>query len=484
MSLSSDDRHFFGLVANAAFANPFTTERHEYDLEIADLRAGASREKVLDEMIKSVWERLTKLGGLDIREHEDRDRDTVELAVLFSSFHKFSPKIDVHIQNQQQAGSKILRAPFGGDVIDDLRGHGFTKERAQRFLSIFYQMRRAYYFIHEELAGEADSIQRLRAQLWNNLFTHDVRLYEKHLWNRMEDFSTLIIGATGTGKGTAAAAIGRSGWIGWDAANGRFAHSFHESFVPVNISQFSESLIESELFGHKKGAFTGAIESHAGVFQHCQAHGTIFLDEIGEMSEQIQIKMLRILQERTFSPVGSHETLKFQGRVVAATNRSIHEMRSEGRFRDDFYYRLCSDIIEVPTLRERVRENPHEIDVLVERIVQRILGHRSDELVELALHAIGELEDDYAWPGNVRELEQCVRRVVISRRYEGDRTLMQPEDPYAALAEEMRGANVEARDVISRYCQLLYGEFGTYEEVGRRTGLDRRTVKKYIDEAV
>lgn len=483
MTLNDDDRNFFELVAQAAFANPFTFERHEYDAAIAGLPEGAPRNKVLDQMIAAVWKRLTRIGPVDIREHEGRDREILELAVLFSSFHKFSPQIDSHIEKQKKAASSLIRAEFGGDIIDDLRAHGFEKERAQRFLSIFYQMRRAYFFIHEELAGESESIQRLRAQLWNNLFTHDIRLYERDLWNRMEDFSTLIIGATGTGKGTAAAAIGRSGWIDWDPTKSRFAHSFQDSFVPVNISQFSESLIESELFGHKKGAFTGAIEAHAGVFQRCQEHGTIFLDEIGEMSEHVQIKLLRVLQERAFSPVGSHETLKFEGRVVAATNRSIHEMRAEGSFRDDFYYRLCSDIIEVPTLRQRIRENPGELDVLVERITTRIVGHRSDELVELALEAIDTLDDDYAWPGNVRELEQCVRRVVISRRYEGDLTYAQPADPYVALASRMRDAKIEARDVISRYCELLYAEFGTYEEVGRLTGLDRRTVKKYIDEA-
>jgi transcriptional regulator with GAF, ATPase, and Fis domain len=321
----------------------------------------------------------------------------------------------------------------------------------------------------------------LRFHLWNNVFTHNIRWYELHLWDRMEDFSTMLLGETGTGKGAAAAAIGRSGFIPFDERRDSFAESFTRGFVSLNLSQFPETLIESELFGHKKGAFTGAVEDHEGVFARCSPHGAIFLDEIGDATIPAQIKLLQVLQERTFSPVGSHDKKRFRGRVIAATNRPLDQLRATGQFRDDFYYRLCSDVITVPPLRQRIAEDPRELDDLVAYLVLRLTGETSPEAVEMVQGALDAgVGRNYAWPGNVRELEQAVRRILLTRQYAGDRRAIAP-DLRSQLVAGVEHGTLDANAVLSGYCQLLYERHGTYEEVARRTKLDRRTVKAYLE---
>jgi transcriptional regulator with GAF, ATPase, and Fis domain len=296
----------------------------------------------------------------------------------------------------------------------------------------------------------------------------------------MEDFSTILLGETGTGKGNAAAAIGRSGFIAYDAGRRRFAESFTEAFVPINLSQFPESLIESELFGHRRGAFTGALENYRGAFSRCTRHGSIFLDEIGEVSVPIQIKLLRVLQERAYNPVGSHAPERFEGRVIAATHRPLDELRQDGRFRDDFYYRLCSDVVEVPPLRLRLSEDARELGVLLEVVVERIAGAPEPRWVQEIEQTIGRhLGADYAWPGNVRELEQCARRVMLGYGYTGDH--MPTSDARARLRRAIEAGDLSARELVAEYCALLHDRLGTYEAVARQTGLDRRTVKKHID---
>src|ERR1017187_4112192 len=260
-----------------------------------------------------------------------------------------------------------------------------------------------------------------------------------------------------------------------------FAESFTRGFVSLNLSQFPETLIESELFGHRKGAFTGAVEEHEGVLARCSPHGAILLDEIGDATIPVQIKLLQVLQERTFSPVGSHEKKRFRGRVIAATNRALDQLRATGQFRDDFYYRLCSDVITVPPLRQRITEDGRELDDLVTHLVLRLTGETSPEAVSMVQAALDTgLGRNYPWPGNVRELEQAVRRILLTRQYTGDLKAVAP-DLRSQLVAGVEHGTLDADAVLSGYCQLLYERHGTYEEVARRTNLDRRTVKAYLE---
>jgi DNA-binding NtrC family response regulator len=371
--------------------------------------------------------------------------------------------------------------PFAGEALALLERRGFSAEEARRFLALFFQLRRAFFFIDRSLVGRSASMRALRERLWRDIFSADLRCYARYLWNRMEDFSTLLLGETGTGKGAAAAALGRSGFIPFDERRGAFLVSFTRSFIAINLSQYPETLIESELFGYRKGAFTGAVDRHQGVFARCSPHGAIFLDEIGDVSVPIQIKLLQVLQERTFSAVGSHEPQRFSGRVIAATHRPVGRLRREGRLRGDFYYRLCSDEIVVPPLRQRLAEDPAELDLLLRHLVGRLAGEPVPEIVERVREVLlRDLGPGYAWPGNVRELEQAVRRVLLGGRYAGDAGAVSG-GRLQALTQGIESGTLQADELLSGYCALLYERHGSYEEVGRRAGLDRRTAKRHVE---
>jgi DNA-binding NtrC family response regulator len=207
--------------------------------------------------------------------------------------------------------------------------------------------------------------------------------------------SVLLVGETGTGKELIARALHEHS----NRADG--------PYVRVNCGALSESLLESELFGHVKGAFTGAVENKAGRFE--AAHqGTIFLDEISSMSPKLQVKLLRVLQEREFERVGESKTNRVDVRVVAATNQELETEVEEGRFRDDLYYRLNVVPIFLPPLRERKEDIPP----LAELFLERYAGDNRKPIRGITAGAMKMLLE-HDWPGNVRELEHDVERAVV-----------------------------------------------------------------------
>jgi sigma-54 specific flagellar transcriptional regulator A len=210
--------------------------------------------------------------------------------------------------------------------------------------------------------------------------------------------TVLILGESGTGKEVVA----------------RKLH-YHSSrrgspFVPVNCGAIPSELLESELFGHEKGAFTGAISSRQGRFEMAEG-GTLFLDEIGDMSLPMQVKILRVLQERTFERVGSNKTIECNVRIIAATHRDLEEQINKERFREDLYYRLNVFPIEMPPLRERIEDIPILVTDLIARIEKEKRG--SVRLTPAAVSALTQ----YPWPGNVRELANLIERLAILYPY-------------------------------------------------------------------
>ncbi|MFI5308949.1 MAG: sigma-54-dependent transcriptional regulator [Polyangiales bacterium] len=482
-ALRDQDRRFFALVSEAAFANPFGARRSQLDAEIGEQPVETADWQ--EGTLQRVGARLQALSAdakLDVRAFSSADRELVEHTLLFESFHRFAPELDRLIAAQARRRDAPLHVELAGAFLRELVGHGIEDARAVRLLELFYQMRRAYYFVSSELTGRSPSMRKLRESLWAAVFTSDLRRYERHLWNRMEDFSTIFVGETGTGKGAAAAAIGRSGFIPFDAKKNAFAYGFHESFVPIHLNEFPETLFESEIFGHRKGAFTGAVEHYEGALARCRPFGTVFFDEIGEATLQVQVKLLRVLQERVYTPVGSREPQHFHGRILAATHRSLDELRAEGMMRDDFFYRLCSNVIEVPPLRVRLAESEDALAELVAHLCARITSAANAELAaELTQTIARDLGPGYAFPGNVRELEQCVRRVLLTGGCAKDAAAMRHDA--RSLAVELEAGVLSADALLGRYCALLYDRSGSYVEVARITGLDRRTVKKQVESA-
>jgi hypothetical protein len=484
--LSAADHDFFSAVAEVVFANPFSAERARQIVRIVPgvpLGDVTTNREALARVVEPRLDALLRDGPRVWQRLGAEERRLVELALLYVCYHRYVPQIDALIERQTTQSGPSLTVSFGAEAVAQLARSGVAEERALRMFALFFQLRRAFYFIYGSLAGDCESMRKVREALWNNVFTHDIRGYEATLWDRMEDFSTLLLGETGTGKGSAAAAIGRSAFIPYVPGERRFAANFAESFMAINLSQFPETLIESELFGHRKGAFTGAIDHHAGVFERCSIHGALFLDEIGEVSIPVQIKLLQVLQERTFTPLGGHEKVRFSGRVIAATNRPLGHLRGDGRFRDDFFYRLCSDVIEVPCLRQRLAESASELELLVKLLVERIAGTLDTALVAAVLEAIEDgLPPDYPWPGNVRELEQAVRRILLTGRCAADLSAAAPDEE-TGLVDQLRSGDLTAGELLARYCSMLYRRLGTYTEVAKRTGLDPRTARKYVESA-
>jgi DNA-binding NtrC family response regulator len=238
--------------------------------------------------------------------------------------------------------------------------------------------------------------------------------------SRLKDTRTpvLITGESGTGKELVARAI-------------HFRGSFaNRPFVAVDCGSLVPTLIESELFGYEKGAFTGALKSRTGLFQSADG-GTIFLDEIGELPLEMQAKLLRVLQEKEVRPVGSNQRTRVDVRVIAATNRDLEQEYRAGTFRKDLYFRLNVVTVHVPALRERRSDIP----MLAHWFLERCVPGRSVQVTNTAMKSLLQ----YDWPGNVRELENCVERAVAL----GDRQVLDVDDLPPAIASTSQSQELD-----------------------------------------
>jgi len=311
------------------------------------------------------------------------------LEALINDIHGWNPKVPLillskHGLNPQHpevpAGAvlRVLEYPFKyQDVVNSLHQARVYKSNQTQSAGTYSTE------LFRSLVGNSRGIRRVRTMI------EQVASSEA---------TVLILGESGTGKEVVA----------------RNIHYFSERrdkpFVPINCGAIPSDLLESELFGHEKGAFTGAISTRQGRFELADG-GTLFLDEIGDMSMHMQVKLLRVLQERNFSRVGSNKQIDANVRIVAATHRNLEEAIEKGDFREDLFYRLNVFPIDMPPLRDRIEDIP----LLVNELIKR-LEHENRGSVRLTQGALVSL-CQYQWPGNVRELANLMERLVIMYPY-------------------------------------------------------------------
>lgn len=264
------------------------------------------------------------------------------------------------------------------------------------------------------------------------------------------DVTVLLRGESGTGKELVARAIYQ---------NSRRAD---KPFIPINCAAIPDTLLESELFGHEKGAFTGADTRRIGKFEQCNG-GTIFLDEIGDMSLLTQAKILRVIQEKEIQRVGGTESISVDVRLIVATNKDLEKLIAEGKFRDDLYYRLNVVTINLPPLRERKEDIPR----LVQYFIRRFNLELKRQIKAPTPEALAKLEE-YSWPGNVRELENVIKRAMVESK--GD--YIMPDDIRIDYKIEKERLLDIQKDVEKRLDYLLEQVFNELIKYPKKTGMD------------
>ncbi len=476
--------------AQLAWQNPFEPERDEIEKTL--LGEEAFRGMDVRERLEALWGDLEHMLASAADPYaagkgRQAEREIYQEMVFVRVYHRFMPEFDKLIEYAHAHGHANQRVKFydafvreveaglPGGLIGRYAGMGL-----ERLFAVMYQIRRAFLHIHRYIIGESPAANRLRARIWQSIFTRDMDRYQRVLADRMGDIITLITGPSGSGKELVARGIGLSRYIPFDPTTRTFTEDFIKAFYPINLSALSPTLIESELFGHRRGAFTGALQDRRGYFETCGPFGTVFLDEIGETDPGIQVKLLRVLQTRQFVPIGETEPKQFTGKLMAATNRDLVEEIRAGTFREDFYFRLNADRVSTPSLREILNGSPRELETLVAYIAKKMAGPDEGARLtdEVCTWIAKSLPADYPWPGNFRELEQCVRNITVHGDY-------QPEDlskpaAGAGIAGAWSRGEFTAEELLARYVADQYALTPNYEELGRRLKLDRRTVKKYL----
>lgn len=387
-------------------------------------------------------------------------------AVLAMGFFKDAD----HAQRMPEVRNCMAGLGLNGDTIEkSLNKLKYLDDQEKtHFVEICDLMAQEIVVLHLEISSREERIKELNKELGNR-FRYDNMIGKSKpmqslyaLLDKIKgaDSTVLIQGENGTGKELIAKSIHYN------------SHRKEKPFVIQNCSAFNDNLLESELFGHMKGSFTGALKDKKGLFEMADK-GTFFLDEIGDTSPQMQVKLLRVLQEGTFMPVGATETKRVDVRIVAATNRNLKEMVEQGTFREDLYYRLNVINIRVPPLRERKEDIPFLVDFFLNKIHETQGGHKRI-LMKRALEKLY----DYAWPGNVRELQNEIERLCV---LSGEEHKLMPELLSPKILETSEKNKVQGARVHGKLKDALEDlEREMIREGLRRTGWNKSKLAKEL----
>ncbi|WPJ97593.1 sigma 54-interacting transcriptional regulator [Coraliomargarita algicola] len=389
---------------------------------------------------------------------------------------------------QIDAGTGLISVPlkFGEKVIGTLsverpRNSRQGWEADLRLLTMIASVIAQAARLRQDAAEQIQSLRRENTRLQeamaqdfrpkNMIGTADsMRTVYYHIEQVAQSTTTVLIrGESGTGKELVAKALHEK------------SDRKHKSFVKVNCAALPDSIIESELFGHEKGAFTGALSMRKGRFELANG-GTIFLDEIGDISAATQVKLLRVLQEREFERVGSQETMQVDVRVIAATSRNLEEMIADGSFREDLYYRLNVFPIYMPALRDR----KCDVMLLADYFIEKYAKRQGVKAMRISSAAI-DLLVSYHWPGNVREIENCMERAVLLAKGQSIKAHHLPPTLQKKSAKETREVCTLEDAMVALEREMIIDALkdtgSNMAEAARRLGLTERKmglrVKKY-----
>jgi len=414
---------------------------HEVDV-VTGGRAAIEKisEKVYPVIIADI--KMPEVDGMQVLSHA-REKSPESAVIMITAFGS----IDLAVETMRKGAYDFFSKPFTNN--DEIRNRVRNAAELYRLKRENVQLRREVrrQYRYGNIIGKSAAMRRV---------------YD--LISRVSPTSSnvLVLGESGTGKELVAKAVHYNG------------PRKDKPFIPINCAAIPDGLLESELFGHVRGAFTGAVATHRGMFLEAR-DGTVFLDEIAEMGQALQAKILRVIEDKEVRPVGGSEPLTIDVRIIAATQKNLREEISKGNFREDLYYRLNVIPIHLPPLRERKEDIP----LLAEHFLRKYSEQTGSPPKRLSREAMAKLMT-YDWPGNVRELENLIERsLVLSRSDEvsPDELAFEPSPDSPALVEKAVKEDMTLEELEDMYIREVLKKTGGKKELAAKIlGINRRTL--------